>query len=132
MGNRAVISFKHSQSAPAIYIHWNGGPESIEAFLEVCRRRGYRTPGSDTPYAFARLVGVLHEFFNGDSSVAVGLVRELDADNGDNGWYILGDTWHVKKRVYADTETMPELTKEEKAKRDAIVDNLMKNWKETQ
>jgi hypothetical protein len=98
MGNRAVIAFDKSAHAPAIYVHWNGGPESVLAFLEVCKQRDYRTPASDKTYAFARLVGVMHEFFDGGLSLGVGQMQSLDVDNDDNGAYLIGGDWSIKER----------------------------------
>ena len=36
MGNRAVITTKENMynNGVAIYLHWNGGRDSVEAFLE--------------------------------------------------------------------------------------------------
>ena len=33
MGNRAVLEFKDQSNQPNIYLHWNGGRASVEAFL---------------------------------------------------------------------------------------------------
>ena len=38
MGNRAVITFSGSRSTGVgIYLHWNGGLESVLAFLDAVR-----------------------------------------------------------------------------------------------
>ena len=34
MGNRAVLEFK---DGTGIYLHWNGGPESVLAFLDAAK-----------------------------------------------------------------------------------------------
>ena len=57
MGNRAVITNKAKNFG--IYVHWNGGRDSIEGFLEAARRLKYRTPEEDASYAFARLTGAI-------------------------------------------------------------------------
>ena len=46
MGNRAVITTKENfeNNGIGIYLHWNGGRDSVEGFLEYCRRKGYRSP----------------------------------------------------------------------------------------
>ena len=45
MGNRAMISFKEDgqdkQLAPSIYLHWNGGRDSVEAFLEASQTHNF-------------------------------------------------------------------------------------------
>lgn len=44
MGNRAVITDKKNweQGGVGIYLHWSGGRDSVEAFLEYCKLRGFR------------------------------------------------------------------------------------------
>ena len=39
MGNRAIIKGENMTSA--VYLHWNGGRDSVEAFLEYCKIRGF-------------------------------------------------------------------------------------------
>jgi hypothetical protein len=41
MGNRAIITNKDKKIC--IYLHWNGGRDSIEAFLTFCRMKGLPT-----------------------------------------------------------------------------------------
>jgi hypothetical protein len=98
MGNRAVLAFSKAPKSVGIYLHWNGGIESVEAFLEVCRLRGYRSPAEDKSYAMARLIGVCHEFFDSGLSLGVGPLCELDVDNWDNGAYLIGPDWKVSER----------------------------------
>jgi hypothetical protein len=97
MGNRAVITFgSKGSNAVGVYIHWNGGRDSVRAFLEVCRARGYRCPTVDKAYAMAGLVGVISEFFGkGGLSVGVDILKNLDCDNYDNGVYQVGKNWEI-------------------------------------
>ena len=92
MGNRAVIAFENKPDAVGIYLHWGGGRDSVERFLEagkgVCRL-------GDPPYAMARLVQLIGQFFGGNCSVGVDVISKLDCDNGDNGLYIV-DSWSFK------------------------------------
>ena len=88
MGNRAVISFDENDNATGVYLHWNGGPESVLAFLDAAKELGVRG-GEDQPYFFARFCQIIGNFFGGTTSVGIGPVKSLDTDNGDNGWYIL-------------------------------------------
>ncbi len=60
MGNRAVIATK--QKDVGIYVHWNGGRDSIEAFLLYCRIQCFRPPNEDI-YGWARLCQVIANFF---------------------------------------------------------------------
>lgn len=101
MGNRAVIIMENSPKV-GIYLHWNGGPESVLAFLEETKQRGARDPSGDTSYALARLVQTIADFLSMDggyeTSIGVGPVDQLDCDNGDNGVYIVGACWFIVRR----------------------------------
>lgn len=46
MGNRAIITTKKRDLG--VYLHWNGGRDSVGAFLEYCELRGFRAPDGDT------------------------------------------------------------------------------------
>ena len=98
MGNRAVITTKEKRVG--IYVHWNGGRESIEGFLKAARELGYRTPESDPFYAMGRLTGAICAFIGmcDPLSVGIGALEDLDCDNGDNGVYVIGDDWKVVER----------------------------------
>lgn len=96
MGNRAVITTEDRRIG--IYLHWNGGRDSVNAFLAYCNLKGYRCPELDN-YGWARLCQVIGNFFPGDSSVGIDEYRRLDRDNYDNGVYIIKD-WKVIGRVY--------------------------------
>lgn len=89
MGNRAVITFddKPTPQSIGIYLHWNGGPESVLAFLEAADKLGV-CDDSDKSYEIARLVQIIGNFFGGTTSIGIGPMKELDTDNGDNGTYI--------------------------------------------
>ena len=130
MGNRAVITTSSTATAGVgIYCHWNGGLESVLAFLEACKKRGYRQPGSDPSYAMARLCGLIHEFFGGDSSVGIGQLKELDCNNGDNGVYVIGGDWVITKRWGGGSKpgcTLDDLNAEQVKKFDSIVEQLTK------
>lgn len=100
MGNRAVITTApFNKNNVGIYLHWNGGIESIEAFLGAARELGYRSPDldSDASYGFARLTGLICLFFDitNDTSIGVDVCRNLDCDNGDNGVYLVGKDWKI-------------------------------------
>lgn len=97
MGNRAVITTKEKKIG--IYLHWNGGRDSVEAFLTYCNIKGYRDLTSDKTYGMARLVQVIANFFGGSTSIGIGSYSELDTDNGDNGVYIV-EGWDIVKREY--------------------------------
>lgn len=103
MGNRAVITAApFNKNNIGVYVHWNGGQESVEGFLAACKQFGYRDPTSDTSYGMARLTQAVGLFFGADESTSLGVGRccELDCDNGDNGTWLLGPGWKIVGRKY--------------------------------
>ena len=48
----------------------------------------------------ARLTQAIATYFGGSTSVGVGTVSGLDADNGDNGLYVIGGDWEIVARKY--------------------------------
>ena len=100
MGNRAVITTRKNfeNNGVGIYVHWCGSPESITAFLNVCKDRGYRSPDKDN-YGWAYLAGVITNYFGDGLSCGVDILSNLDCDNYDNGVYII-ENWKIVGREY--------------------------------
>lgn len=100
MGNRAVITTNEKRKNKlGIYVHWNGGRDSVSAFLKYCKMRGFRTPEYDN-YGWARLAQVIANFMGGEGlSVGVDVVERLDCDNWDNGVYLI-ENWEIVGREY--------------------------------
>lgn len=104
MGNRAVITASKALSIKdsndlGVYVHWNGGRDSVEAFLTYCKLQGFRCPETDC-YGYARLVQVIANFFGeGGLSVGVDKCCNLDCENWDNGVYVIKD-WEIVDRKY--------------------------------
>lgn len=103
MGNRAVITTANREdikdsSEIGVYIHWNGGRDSVEAFLTYCKFKGYRPPEQDN-HGWARLCQVIANFFGGDCSIGIDKCNNLDCDNRDNGVYVIRD-WEIVDRKY--------------------------------
>lgn len=100
MGNRAVITTKENfeNDGIGVYLHWNGGRDSIEPILAYCDAKGYRYPERDS-YGFARLCQVIGNFFGGTLSLGIDKVSNLDCDNYDNGVYII-EKWKIVDRKY--------------------------------
>ena len=100
MGNRAVITTKENfeNNGIGIYLHWNGGYDSVSALLKYCELKGYRTPDADN-YGWARLCQVIGNFFGGSTSIGIDIVSNLDCDNYDNGVYII-EGWKIVDRKY--------------------------------
>jgi hypothetical protein len=136
MGNRANVVFcnrEFTEFSPTVYLHWNGGPESIYAFLAELDRRKVRGAG-DLMYQVARFVHVVGDFFDGDpmdkkrgaTSLSLGVtnpptaatpeaIAKVPTDTGDNGFYLVyreptkdGSTLTVRRFVGYDK--MRELT----------------------
>jgi len=96
MSNRAVITTApYDEKNVGIYLHWNGGRESIEGFLAAAKQLKFRSPREDDTYALARLVQLIGNFFGGSTSLGIGIVGQLDADNGDNGVWLIGEDWKI-------------------------------------
>lgn len=102
MGNRAVITtregFKHQNEDLGVYLHWNGGYDSVRAFLAYCKFKGYRRPEDDN-YGWAYLCTTIGNFFGNGLSLGIDTVARLDTDNYDNGTYIIED-WEIVDLIY--------------------------------
>lgn len=109
MGNRAVITTKKGDkhNKLGIYLHWNGGRDSVRAFLRYAKMRGFRPP-EDDDYGWARLCQVIANFMGKDGlSVGIGVAEHLDQDNWDNGTYLI-ENWEIVGREYFDGEEQDE------------------------
>lgn len=130
MGNRAVVTFAkrceiEKYLVPAekggngeklegfvadnphrvgVYLHWNGGRDSIKAFLAACKELGYRVGASDS-YGVARFTQMVCNFFGSDGlSCGVDTLERSDTNNYDNGVYVVGDNWEIIGREFAHGE----------------------------
>jgi hypothetical protein len=106
MGNRAVITTSKATNVAnskdiGVYLHWNGGRDSVEAFLKYCELKGFRSPEVDN-YGWARLCQVIANYFVGSGlSVGIDTCDHLDCKNWDNGTYII-EGWKIVDRKYFD------------------------------
>lgn len=104
MGNRAVIVWqdrdgRYSEESTGVYVHWNGGRDSVEAFLAYCEMQGYADPADD-PESIQKFANVVDWFFGGEGrSFEVGQIANLDTDNYDNGMYVCKG-WRIVGREY--------------------------------
>jgi len=89
MGNRAVITTEDKRIG--VYVHWNGGRDSVEAFIEYCKIKGYTAPERDN-YGWARLCQVISNFFGGSLSIGIDTLDNLDCGNMFviKNWEIIG------------------------------------------
>lgn len=102
MGNRARIVFvdgKASELSPMVLLHWNGGPESVYAFLAEMQRRGI---GGYPDCAAARFCQIAGEFFSAEMDYKTGedsynlyvingpeTVAGLDCGDSSHGIYLV-------------------------------------------
>jgi hypothetical protein len=104
MGNRATVIFTDGKKeiGSAVYLHWNGGAESIYAFLNEMERRHIR---ADQEYETARFIHIVGEFFdqenltglslgvvNGPKAINEKELAKVRTDHSDNGFYIINRT----------------------------------------
>ena len=104
MGNRAVISFKDDyykkEDSPSIYLHWQGGRDSVEAFLDASKRLGIR--GTDSTYCMARMTQIISNWLGGgQTGIGIGCYSNLDTDNGQKTLNL--DTDEGQKTLNFDT-----------------------------
>jgi hypothetical protein len=100
MGNRAVITASTAPNAPCIYLHWNGGRDSVEGFLQAAKNLSIK--GTE-PESFDRLANLLaRHFFNCEVGHTVYRqeYKNADADNWDNGVYVIDENFNIVKRIY--------------------------------
>ena len=104
MGNRAIIRGKNQEMG--VYVHWNGGCDSVKAFCDYCKLKGYRSPETDS-YGVARLCQVIGNFFGGALSVG-GIVlpkflttKEVEEYWLDNGIYEI-ENWEIVEHLNPD------------------------------
>lgn len=97
MGNRATITTPNKDLA--LYVHWNGGRDSIEAFLEYCKLRGFRNPCNDC-YGWARMCQVIANYM-GKEGLSVGIMPYMEHSGKwcDNGEYVIDENWEIIDRI---------------------------------
>ena len=101
MGNRAVLAFvndegKKDKNSVGIYLHWNGGRDSVEGFLQTAKDYELRS-GS---YGVARLTQIIANGLGGTLSLGVDMLKNLDCDNYDNGVYWIDQNFNIIDREY--------------------------------
>ena len=103
MGNRAIIQTKESyeNEGIGIYLHWNGGRDSVEAFLKYCELKGYRSPDCDN-YGWARLCQVIGNYFGGALSIGIDNFGKSVGEWQDNGTYIIKGWKIVDRKCWGD------------------------------
>ena len=101
MGNRAVLKFIDEQDQPSIYLHWNGGRASVQAFLNVAKELSFRADS----YGVARMCQIVGNFFGGNLSLGC---NTKAFDPGDNGIYLIKDFEIVGRENFDGEEEIDE------------------------
>lgn len=126
MGNRAVVTFASEKEIAqyvngsaeiegailkgfvadnpnkvGVYLHWNGGYNSVKPFCMACRSLGFRGAVRDC-YGVACFTQLVRNFMGiGGLSVGVDTLKLLDTNNYDNGVYVVDDEWNIIGREFA-------------------------------
>lgn len=105
MGNRAIV--KAFGKNIGVYLHWNGGRDSVEAFLEYCKLRGFRD--FEDSYGMARFCQIAGNFFGGTLSLGIETNVYMDerCSPGDNGIYEVKG-WEIVGRCDAPSREQQE------------------------
>lgn len=102
MGNSAIIKAEGNDNK-GVYLHWNGGRDSVEGFLKYCELKGYQ--GFDDDYGIARFCQIVGNFFGGGLSLGITDGVGSPGDHGVyivRGWKIVGREHHgPEQREYA-------------------------------
>lgn len=103
MSNSAVITTTKDfiNDGIGLYIHWNGGRDSVEPFLKYCELKKYPSPEQHKD-GWKGLIHVLTHFFEG-ADMDVDILSNLCCDCLDNGVYIIDD-WQIVGRAYHPSE----------------------------
>ena len=135
MGNRAVITASELATDPAIYLHWNGGPESVLAFLHAAKELGFRDPTVDS-YGMAYLQAVIALYFGDGLSTGIDRL-EISDTKGDNGTYCLGRDFTIARRrnvskAEIKVKTVEDLDEKDKVKYASIKSHVIRKWNAAQ
>lgn len=101
MGNRAVIQIERNPLE--IYLHWNGGRDSIEPILKYAKQVKIRSGD----YGVARLCQIIGNTLGGTLSLGVAPKGYYSGDE-DNGTYVLDDELNIVDRIGVSEEFVEE------------------------
>lgn len=93
MGNRAIIT--STKKDIALYMHWNGGRDTVEPLLEACAATGIPSPEKD-PSGWSAIASRARNYL-GDH-VGLWTYQGDRSSPGDNGIYVIED-WSIKERI---------------------------------
>lgn len=125
MGNRAVVTVEGSKVG--VYLHWNGGEDSITAFLRAAKDLEVRAPANgNESYFYARFTQIIGNFFGGTTSVGIDALENLDTDNGDNGTFVIDAAFNIIKRDHVPKSQRVQMSAECKARSEALYQDVMR------
>lgn len=101
MGNRATLKFQDEANQPNIYLHWNGGRASVQAFLNVAKAMELRADS----YGVARMCQIIGNFFGGNLSLGC---SNNFGDYSDNGIYLIKNFEIVGREKFDGEEEIDE------------------------
>ena len=114
MGNRAVIvsadtTKENASQKIGIYLHWHGSEEDVQQVLKEACAKGVRGVDDDTNYFWARFCQLFANYItesyadykktNYETGIGIGIVSELDCDNGENGVYYISNDFEIVKHT---------------------------------
>ena len=119
MGCRCVIVDKDTTKENAnqkigIYLHWHGDKETVQELLEDVKAKHPRGVISDPSYGYARLCQIIADEITAETlaspfetskshayetGIGIGIVSDLDIQNGDNGIYYIDDDYNIVKQT---------------------------------
>lgn len=98
MGNRAIII--GTEAELAIYLHWNGGRDSVEAFLAYAKLQQY--PSLNSTSGVVAFTSMVSNFF-GSPGLSVDIFiasQQQSLDVGDNGVYVVDKSFDIVERKH--------------------------------
>lgn len=95
MGNRAVINQYGSNEA--VYLHWNGGRDSVEPLLYYAKHFASKYVGFEHMKALDVFAFVCDCVGLNPIKTTMG---RADCDNGDNGVYYIDDDYKITGRAF--------------------------------
>ena len=112
MGNRCIV--KPIDKNVGVYLHWNGGRDSVTAFLEYCKLKEYRSFGGKNSdgYGLARFCQIVGNWFGG--GLSLGIATDIEATEEyakglDNGIFIV-DGWDIVEHIGYECKDNYDLT----------------------
>ena len=106
MGERAVIVLDgttniNKQEKLGLYLHWQGTKEDVENILKLAKKKDLRKPIEFPREFWANLCHSACEYIgiHSNINVGIGLVKNLDCHNYDNGVFYINDGLEIVRQT---------------------------------